>query len=169
MPRGLIMLAMTALLAGQAGHARAAAGDPINDPRIDPAPCVGAIAANDDEAIIARCGLLIDHDKTPRPDRLKALVARAAAFARKDQIDRAIADNSAALLLDPTLADVFSARGELWRKKGDRPRAVADFAAAIRLNPQHVAARANTRELAQELERLGAEMAIKSKARPPSK
>jgi hypothetical protein len=27
------------------------------------------------------------------------------------------------LRLDPTLADIFNARGELWRKKGDRPKA----------------------------------------------
>ena len=52
-------------------------------------------------------------------------------------IDRAIGDYDVALRLDPTAADIFNARGELWRKKGDRPRALADFAAAARLNPDH--------------------------------
>ena len=55
-------------------------------------------------------------------------------------IDRAIADYDAVLQLDPALADIFNARGELWRKKGDRPRALADFGAAIKLNPDHPAA-----------------------------
>jgi hypothetical protein len=71
-----------------------------------------------------------------------------------------------ALRLDPTLADIFNARGELWHKKGNRPRALADFGAAIKLNPQHEAARANYRSLALELERIGAQMAIKSRSNP---
>lgn len=163
------MACIAALLAATPDRAQSVTRDPAGDPQIDPAPCLNAIAANDDDAVIAGCGEVIDNDKTARADRIRALVARAGAYDRKQQIDRAIADYGAALQLDPTLADVFNARGKLWRRKGDRPRAVADFAAAIKLNPQHAAARANTRELAQELERIGAEMAIKGKARPASK
>ena len=77
--------------------------------------------------------------------------------------DRAIDDYDTALQLDPTLADVFNARGELWRKSGDRPKALADFGAAIKLNPDHAAARANYKSLAQELERLGALIAVAGK------
>ena len=65
--------------------------------------------------------------------------------------------------LDPALADIHNARGELWRKKGDLPKAVTDFAAAIKLNPDHITARANHRSLAQELERLGALKAVAGK------
>jgi len=68
-----------------------------------------------------------------------------------------------ALRLDPTLADIFSARGELWRKKGDRPRALADFGAAIKLNPGHPTAKANYKSLAHEVERLGAMIAVNNK------
>jgi tetratricopeptide (TPR) repeat protein len=142
---------------------------PATDLQADPAPCVAAIAASDDDRIIAVCGALIDNGKTLKADRVKALVARAGAYDRKDQADRAIADDDAALQLDSTLADVFNARGELWRRKGDRPRALADFAAAIKLNPRHEAARANYRSLALELERIGAQMAIKNKPNPPLK
>ena len=63
----------------------------------------------------------------------------------------------------PSLADIFNARGELWRKKGDLPKALADFAAAIKLNPEHIAARANHKSLALELERLGALKAVAGK------
>ena len=143
--------------------ALAAGADPAPAPPPDPAPCVAAIAANDDDKIVAACGALADNDKSLKGDRVKALVARAGVFARKDQIDRAIADDDAALRLDPTLADVFNARGELRRKKGDRPRALQDFGAAIRLNPDLSAARANYKSLAQELERLGAQMAVNNK------
>jgi tetratricopeptide (TPR) repeat protein len=137
--------------------------------QIDSGPCFAAITANDDDKIIAVCAVLVDSDKTPKPDRLKALLARAGAYDRKDQIDRAIGDYDAALRLDPTLADIFNARGELWRKKGDRPRALADFGAALKLNPQHEAARANYKSLALELERIGAQMSIKNKSNPPLK
>jgi tetratricopeptide (TPR) repeat protein len=143
-------------------RAFAAAGEPA-DPQTDPAPCVAAVAANDADNIIAVCGALIDNEKALRADRIKALIARAAAFERKDQIDRAIGDYDTVLRLDSSLADSFNARGELWRRKGDRPRALADFAAAIKLDPEHAAAHANTRSLVQELERLGALLAVNGK------
>jgi tetratricopeptide (TPR) repeat protein len=106
---------------------------------------------------------LIDNDKTDRADRIKALIARAGALARQGESDSAIADDDAVLRLDPTLADIFNARGELYWKKGDRPKAVADFSAALKLDPNHPAAKENYRRLALELERLGAQMALKGK------
>jgi tetratricopeptide (TPR) repeat protein len=145
-------------------HGACATGtEPTANPQADPAPCVAAVAAGDADAIIDVCGALADNEKTLRADRIKALIARAAAFERKDQIDRAISDYDTVLRLDPTLADIFNARGELWRKKGDRPRALADFAAAIKLNPDHPTARGNYKSLAQELERLGALLAVYNK------
>lgn len=146
-----------------APHAFATGAGPAKDMRVDPAPCVAATAANDDDKIVDSCGALIDNEKSERTDRIKALVARGGAYARKDMIDRAIGDYDAALRLDPALADVYNARGELWRKKGDRPKALADFGAAIKLNPDHPAARGNYKSLAQELERLGAQMAVAGK------
>jgi tetratricopeptide (TPR) repeat protein len=152
------------LWAAPFGGALAAISQPIGDPKIDPAPCFAAAAAEaDPEQIIASCSAVIDNDKIRSADRLRALLARAGAYVRKQQDDRAIADYDVALNLDPTLADIFNARGELWRKKGDRRRALADFGAAIRLNPQHAAARSNHRSLAQELERIGAQIAVNNK------
>jgi tetratricopeptide (TPR) repeat protein len=151
------------LWAGLPHGAFATGTEPTTDPLVDPAPCVAAAAVNDADKTIATCGALIDNAKTPKADRIKALIARAGAYVRKDQVERAIGDYDTVLRLDPTLADIFNARGELWRGKGDRPRALADFAAAIKLNPDHPAARANHKSLAQELERLGAQMAVGNK------
>lgn len=145
------------------GPAHATGVEPAGDPQVDPAPCVAAAAADDADKDIAVCGALIDNEKTPRPDRIKALIARAGAWQRQDLIDRAIGDYDTVLRLDPTLADVINTRGELWRKKGDRRRALADFAAVIKLNPDHATAKASHRSLAQELERLGAQMAVAGK------
>jgi tetratricopeptide (TPR) repeat protein len=140
----------------------AATGE-VSEEQIDSAPCLSAIAARDDDRTIAVCGSLIENEKAPKADRVKASIARAAAYDRKEQIDRAIADYDLALRLDPALADIFNARGELWRKKGDRPRALTDFGAAIRLNQNHAAARANYKSLSLEIERIGALMAVNNK------
>ncbi|HEY0331057.1 MAG TPA: hypothetical protein VGC77_18405 [Rhodopseudomonas sp.] len=156
-------LSFAALLGLAATPGRAAVGEPPSDPAIDAGPCLTAAAGGDADAIIAACLPLIDHDKTVRPDRVKALLARAAAFDRKQQPDRALADYDAALALDASQAEPFNARGELRRRQGNRPGALADFAAAIKRDPQHIAARANYKSLAQELERLGAELAVKGK------
>jgi tetratricopeptide (TPR) repeat protein len=126
----------------------------------DPAPCIAAASSGDDDKIVAVCGALIDNEKTTRADRIKALTARAAAYQRKDMIEPAIGDYTAVLRLDPTLIDIYNSRGELWRKKDDRPDAVRDFGAALKLDPNNAVAKANYKALAQELERIGAQMAL---------
>ena len=131
--------------------------------QVDPAPCFAAITANDGDKITAECGSLIDNEKTAKADRIKALIARAGVFTAKDLIDRAIADYDLVLQLDPSLADIRNTRGELWWKKGDRPKALADFGAALKLNPNQEAAKKNFKSLAQELERIGALMAVAGK------
>jgi tetratricopeptide (TPR) repeat protein len=152
-----------ALLAAWPQSADATGSEPATAPQADPAPCAAAAGSDDADKIIAVCGPLIDNEKTARADRIKALIARAGAYDRQGQIDRAIADYGTVLSLDPAQADIFNARGELWRRKGDRPRALADFGAAIKLNPNHPTARGNYKSLAQELERLGALLAVNNR------
>src|SRR5262245_55041199 len=161
---GITVRVAVALALSAAAHAAFATGaEPEKDPKVDPAPCLAAAAAGDDDRIIATCGPLIANAKTERADRLRALLARAAARERKNDVDGAIADYDAALMLDAAQADVLNTRGELWRKKGDRRKALTDFGAALKLNPDHAAARANHRAMAQELERAGALIAVKGK------
>jgi len=155
-----IVIVAVAMLISPRLHA--AGADTGTLPPVDPAPCMAAVAANDDDKVAAECGALIDNEKTAKADRIKALVARAAVFARKDQLDRAIADYGEALRLEPQ-ADIYNVRGELWWRRGDRPKALSDFAAAIKLGPDHPAAKGNYKRLAQELERLGALVAVAGK------
>jgi tetratricopeptide (TPR) repeat protein len=168
MSRQYALSIRTAFLAGMLSAAppqgiAATGSDPAANSAVDPAPCVAAIAANDDDKIISACGILIDSEKAEKADRVRALIARAGVDARRDMIDRAIDDYGTALRFDPTLADIFNARGELWRKKGDRPKALQDFGAALRLNPNHAGAKANYKSLALELERLGALLAVNNR------
>ena len=138
------LVAAFLLWIGFAHDASATQVEPAKDLRIDPALCLAAALARNDDKTLDVCGALINNAKTERPDRIKALMARAAVYDRKGMIERAITDYDSVLRLDPTLADIHNARGELWRRKGELPKAVADFAAAIKLSPDHFAARANT-------------------------
>jgi tetratricopeptide (TPR) repeat protein len=156
----ILLLVFAALVAPRL-HATGADSSTVSP--VDPSACLSAISADDDDKVLGECGALIDNEKTAKADRLKALIARAGTFTRKDQVERAIADYDGALRLDPSQADLFNARGELCWKKGDRPKALADFAAAIKLNRNHPAAKGNYKRLAQELERLGALKAVAGK------
>lgn len=146
------------------GAAEAATGgEPAAVIQVDVASCLAATAADDLDKAATACAAVIDSEKTAKGDLVKALVARAALYARHDQIDRAIADDSRALQLDPTLADIFNARGELWLRKGDKPKAVQDFGAALKIDPNHEKAKANHKAMAREIERIGAQMAVAGK------
>jgi tetratricopeptide (TPR) repeat protein len=158
----IIALAGLWLALAAEAHALGAA-EPSKEQAVDATACVAASEANDADKILTECGALIDNAKTAKNDRINALIARASAFIRKGEPDRAIADYDVALQLDATLADIFNARGELEHARGDRVKALADFAAALKLNPGHVSARANYRALGVELERLGAQMAVAGK------
>ena len=159
--RNIVVASLLWTAFAQAAFATGA--EPAKDPQADPAACLAAASASDADKIIEICGALIDNEKAARADRIKALFARAGAYDRKGMIDRAIGDYDTMLRLDPTQADIFNIRGEQWRRKGDRPKALADFGAAIKLNPEHTAAKANHKALAQELERLGALKAVAGK------
>lgn len=73
-------------------------------------------------------------------------------YERKDSHDRAIADFSEAIRLDPTYAIAFRGRGIAYGNKGDYDRAIADFTEAIRLDPKLATAFSN-RGLAYEKKR----------------
>jgi len=155
--QGTVIVA--ALVFAMEAHALGAA-EPGKEPVVDASACIAASEARDADKVLTECGSVIDNTKAAKSDRINALIARASVFISTGQPDRAITDYDVVLQLDPALADIFNARGELERKKGDRQRALADFAAALRLNPDHASARSNYHALAVELERLGAQMAV---------
>ena len=62
------------------GPAHATGADTATVPPADPAACTAAIAANDDDKIVGACGVLIDNEKTAKPDRLKALMRNGMAY-----------------------------------------------------------------------------------------
>jgi len=102
------LVAASLLWMAFAHGASATGAEPVKDLRIDPAPCLAAGLAQDHDRTVSSCGALIDNAKTEKADRIKALIARASAYERKDMIDRAIADYDGVLRLDPALADALA-------------------------------------------------------------
>jgi tetratricopeptide (TPR) repeat protein len=64
---------------------------------------------------------------------------RASKFIAAGDHDRAIADLTEAIKLDPRSALAFHTRGIVWQAKGDPERALADFQMSLQLDPQRIA------------------------------
>jgi len=58
-------------------------------------------------------------------------------------LDKAIADYTQAIRLDPDLAEVYGVRGLAYSQKGDFDKAIADCNQAIRLGPDFAEAYTN--------------------------
>ena len=58
-------------------------------------------------------------------------------FINKDEYEKAIAELTEAIKLDPKLALAYNNRGEAYRRKGEFDKALEDFNEAIRLNPKY--------------------------------
>jgi tetratricopeptide (TPR) repeat protein len=62
---------------------------------------------------------------------------RGSAVQSKGDYDRAIADYSEAIRIDPNYAVAYSNRGNLFEAKGRREEAIADFRRALAISPNH--------------------------------
>lgn len=81
---------------------------------------------------IAACSRAIERKSTSAKDRETAFNERANGYQDQGDSDRAIADFSAAIKINPRNADLYLARGEAWRGKSDFDKALADYDQAIR-------------------------------------
>jgi tetratricopeptide (TPR) repeat protein len=68
---------------------------------------------------------------TARTASLQSILNRGHAYLGNGDNDRAIADYTEAIALDPTLARAYNNRGIAYNNKGDHDRAIADFSDAI--------------------------------------
>ena len=82
------------------------------------------------------CTLAIESGSLSQEKLAVALNSRGAAYARRNDPDRAIADFDAALRLYPDFLAALLDRGMAYGTKGDYERSVADFSAVILRNPK---------------------------------
>jgi tetratricopeptide (TPR) repeat protein len=97
------------------------------------ARCVNEDKSAKPETSIASCNTVIQ-------ETAKSLAAayfyRGASHVTKNDLDRAIADYSQAIAIDPTESDYLNSRAAIYEHKNDMQRAMADYDQAIKLNPR---------------------------------
>jgi len=84
---------------------------------------------------IKSCTALIESSAEAKENVAIAFYNRALAYENKEDYERAIADYSEAIRLDPNDADALFYRSLDKGRKGDKAGAEADMAAAKRINP----------------------------------
>ncbi len=65
------------------------------------------------------------------------LLCRGFAYGTKGDMDKAVADFTEAIRLDPKSPEAHFNRGNAFLRKGDLDKAIADFTESIRLDPRH--------------------------------
>jgi lipoprotein NlpI len=127
------------------------------------APAFGASPADHEacvkasgDAAIAGCTRIIDDRGETARSRAVAHFNRGYEWRAKGEHDRAIADYSEAIRLDPAYVFAFNNRAGAYLDKGDDDRAIADYGEAIRIEPRFAAAltaRANAYAARREFDR----------------
>ncbi|MDB5617113.1 tetratricopeptide repeat protein [Tardiphaga sp.] len=90
--------------------------------------------ARDVDRNIAGCTRVLEDFSESARTRGIAYVGRGLAWSEKGDVDRAIADMTDAIRLNPNDSLAYSNRGILWREKKNVERAIADFTWAIRID-----------------------------------
>jgi len=99
-----------------------------------------ACKGDDPDRSIAACTRIIQGRGETAKNSAIAQHKRGLAYRNKGDFDRAIADLSEAIRLDPKYAEAYYGRGLAYGNKGDLDRAIADYSEAIRLDPKLAAA-----------------------------
>jgi tetratricopeptide (TPR) repeat protein len=85
-------------------------------------------------AIVA-CTKIFEDPAEGELNRTAALAARGLAYFRQREYDRAIADYSEAIRINPDYSRAYMRRGSAYLAKREFAAAIADLDAAIRINP----------------------------------
>ncbi len=99
-----------------------------------------ACKGDDPDRSIAACTRIIQGRGETAKNSAIAHHERGLAYRSKGDFDRAIADLSEAVRLDPKYAEGYYGRGLAYGNKDDLDRAIADYSEAIRLDPKLAAA-----------------------------
>jgi lipoprotein NlpI len=108
-------------------------------PAPQPQDCTGKPGVDWNQQINA-CTALIEAAQGTPQDRAKVYDSRASAYFGIGDDDRAMADDDAAIRLDPNLAAAYSGRGDIYMDREDPDRAIAEYGQALQHDAKYVAA-----------------------------
>jgi tetratricopeptide (TPR) repeat protein len=97
-------------------------------------------AEEPDDAIVSACTNLIETNELGPEDRAVAYRHRGAAYWRKGDNDKALADESKAIEINPDFADAYMTRGTFFVDTGDYDQAITETSRAISIDPRNVRA-----------------------------
>ena len=97
--------------------------------------CANADKSVQPDASISGCNVVIQETAK---NLAAAYFFRGAAYVARNDFDRAIADYTQAIAINPNDSDYINSRAALYELKNDMPRAMADYDKAIQLNPKSV-------------------------------
>lgn len=98
--------------------------------------CRANTSTNPDQSIASCTRIIGDTAETPA-NRAKAYFNRGLAYSSKKDYDRAIADFSEAIRLNPKQQVYYLGRGNCYYGKGDYDRSIVDYTEAIKVNPKY--------------------------------
>jgi lipoprotein NlpI len=122
--------AFTATMVLAAGYAQSAP---------QPQDCTGKSGVPWDQQIKA-CTALIESAPGSPQDRAAVYKKRATAYFAVGNDDRAMADDDAAIRLNPKMAAAYSGRGDIYMDREDPDRAIAEYNQALQQDAKYVAA-----------------------------
>ena len=93
-------------------------------------------AATNVAIAIASCTRVIDDTRLRPEARAEAYWSRGEANDQTGQKERAIADYTEAIRLEPDATRAYFARGQIYQSRGDHDLAIADFSKFVQLDPK---------------------------------
>jgi Tfp pilus assembly protein PilF len=108
----------------------------------------GCNQTKDLDLTIRACTEIIDRGKREsQQSKARAYTNRGIAYDLKGDLDRAIADYTKAIAIDPNTAKAYTNRGISYAKKGQVDRAMADFRKALEIDPSNQDAKEGLKRL----------------------
>ncbi len=128
------------LAVGAASSAKPAGSDDVQAGKI-------ALKEKNYDLAISLFSKALASEELTREKLVEVYGFRGLAWKKKGDLDKAIADYSKALDLDPKPSTNYYNRGNAWQNKGDHDRAIADYTKVLEIDPQDAEA-CNARGLA---------------------
>src|SRR5688572_22273562 len=88
------------------------------------------------EEQVAGCNALLEPDGLPDEDRPYIVAMRGWSYHELGDLERALADYSEKIRLQPDVGDGYGWRGAVYLDQGDYAHALEDYSTAIRLDPE---------------------------------